>query len=201
MSFLRKHTWEAAHATIVLGVITTFAVAVHLTGTPLPQVRPESLKGPMAFPSRSPESGHKRARLTQSSSVSKAVRPPSSDPREVVVGPSGINNRYSLLRTERKSLSPTVDELTVRLHVASLATEPLVSPFESDMLELRSPGLEPINPFTSFHDPLPAGETRDKNVVFHVPSGLSLAKATLHIHYFNYQKEIPLSPVSRAQAD
>jgi len=180
MSTLRKYNWEAAHIAVILGVITMQTLATHLFGTPWTQAH-----------SPSPTAADLRPRRLVSSPPKP--HPPPSDPRQVVVGPSGINNRYTLLSAERKPLAPTLDELTVRLHVASLATEPLVSPFASDMLELRSPGLEPIKPRAPFRTPIPAGEDRDQDVVFNVPTSLSLEKTSLHIHYYNYQKQIPLS--------
>jgi len=180
-----KYKWEAVHIMIILGVIATLTIVTHLTGTPRVQIHSTAAA----------------ALLDLRSSRPKAPHPAPSDPREVVVGPTGINNRYTLVSTERKPLSSTVDELIVRLHVVSLATEPLVSPFGSDMLDLSSPGLEPINPKTSFHLPLPAGETRDKEVVFKIPASLTLEKATLDIHYYNYRKQIPISLASRARSD
>lgn len=101
------------------------------------------------------------------------------------------------LSVDRKPVSSKSDELIVRLHVESLAMENLVSPFESDMLEIRSQGLQPISPSTPFHLPIPSGNNRNHELVLSVPPNLSLKHATLQIHYYNYQGEIPLNPPSR----
>jgi hypothetical protein len=174
---MKKYAWEATHIAVILGVIVALTVVTQLTGTPVVTTHSSVVTGSVAH---------------------KAAHAATSNPREVIVGPSGINNRYTLVSVARKPLSSTVDELTVRLHVASLATENLVSPFESDMLDLRSPGLAPIHPKTSFHRSMPAGESEDRDVVFHIPASLILEKTTLQIHYFNYQQQIPISLVSRA---
>ena len=81
---------------------------------------------------------------------------------EVVVGPSGINNRYTFVRVERKPLSSKVDGLIGKLKVARLAKENLVSPFASDMLDISRPGLEPINPRTSLRTSIPAGDNQSR---------------------------------------
>ncbi len=94
---------------------------------------------------------------------------------------------------DRKPVSPTRDELIIRLHVDSLATEPLVSPFESDMLSLSGWEMEPINPTTKVRHPVPSGNSLNQDVVFSIPTSLDLNRATLQIHYYNYQNEIPLS--------
>lgn len=39
MSLLKQYKWEATHATIILGVITTLTLVTHLTGTHQPQAR------------------------------------------------------------------------------------------------------------------------------------------------------------------
>jgi hypothetical protein len=197
MNAFRKYKWQAAHVTIIVGVITTLALVTHLTGTPRPRIHPSGTAAPL---SSVPMSVHP-ARPAQVSSRPRASGSPPSDPREVVVGPSGISNRYNLVSADRKPVSSTVDELTVRLHVMSLATENLVSPFESDMLDITSPGLQPIYPGTSFHTPIPAGNSQNKDVAFYIPASLSLKKAALNIHYYNYQKQIPLDQPSRTGSD
>jgi hypothetical protein len=68
------------------------------------------------------------------------------------------------------------------------------------MLEVRSPGLEPINPEHPFSYPVSAGNSRDEDIVFIIPSALKLDDAVLRIHYYNEQKEIPLGPLPRANA-
>ena len=116
-----------------------------------------------------------------------------SDPRVIVVGPRDISNRYTLLGVNRKSISRTNDELTVRLRVESLAMEPLVSPFESDMMELHGRELKSIKPMTPFHHPVPGGDSLNQEVVFSIPTEMGLSDTTLQIHYYNYQAEIPLN--------
>jgi hypothetical protein len=97
------------------------------------------------------------------------------------------------LGIERKQLSPEDDQLIVRLHIESLATDPLTSPFESDMLEIVSPGLQPIKPSTPFRLPLASGSSRNQDIAFRLPAGFLLKEATLRIHYYNYEHEAPLS--------
>lgn len=187
MNLLKKYSWEVTHIASITGVITILTLVTHLTGSPAVQA---PLSG-NATPGIAP--GAPGATSLGRPSPQKAARPESSDPREIIVGPTGINSRYTLLSVGRKSVSPDLDELTVRLHVVSLAAESLVSPFESDMLELKSQAQKSINPKTSFHLPIPSGESRDQEIVFRIPSTLSLDHTTLQIHYYNYQKEIPLN--------
>lgn len=115
-----------------------------------------------------------------------------SDPNEVIVGPSGISNRYKLRNIQRQKGSEQ-DVLVISLHVESLASESLVSPFESDMLEIHSSGMPPVKPSMPFRSPVPSGNSQDREVVFRVPPTLSLDRATSRIHYYNYEKEIPLN--------
>ena len=193
MTFLNKYRWEATHVAVIAGVITTLTLAAGLFGAPR-GATPQAGSAPPNLPKLMSSSS---AATAQSVPPTQAVQasPAShqSDPSEVTVGASGISNRYRLLSVERKPGSSKSDELTVRLHVVSLAMEPLVSPFESDMLEIRSPGLQPINPSTSFRSPIPSGESRNQDIVFSIPQGLDLNRATLQIHYYNNQSEIPLS--------
>lgn len=197
MSLLQKYRWEGTHATIIAGVIITLTVVIHLTGTP--RVGSEASGAPTAIApdlktsaSSVPAQSGLDAHPVKISSQNKVARP-SSDPRQVAVGPTGISNRYTLLSIDRKPVSSTLDQLTVRVRVESLATANLVSPFESDMLEIRSRGEDPINPSTPFRLPVPSGNTRDQDIVFNIPSSLNLTHASLQIHYFNYQNEIPLN--------
>ena len=190
MTLLKQYGWEVTHITSIAGVITTLTLVTHLIGTP-------RVDGPSA--------GNAAANGAKSTPPGKSTPPlrvpaqpgaPSShhrDPHEIVVGASGISNRYTLLSVARKSVSAMRDELTVRLHVESLATEPLVSPFDSDMLEIRSPGQQPITPSSSFRLPIPSGNSRNQDIAFSIPSSLHLEGATLQIHYYNYQNEIPLN--------
>lgn len=198
MTSLNKYSWEATHITIIAGVITTLTLVTHLLETPrmdTPTARSASAILPTymlpfsAVPTQSVPDSHP----VKVSSQPGATDFQRSDPREVTVGPSGISNRYTLLSAEREPVSSKGEQLIIRLHIESLATEPLVSPFESDMLEIRSPGLPPINPSTSFRTPIPSGNSRNQDIVFNIPQGLSLDEATLLIHYYNYQSEIPLN--------
>jgi hypothetical protein len=66
------------------------------------------------------------------------------------------------------------------------------------MLEVRSPGLEPINPQRPFSHPVPAGDSHDEDIVFIIPSNLSPDRTVLRVHYFNDEKEIPLHVPSHA---
>jgi len=181
----QKYSWEATYITSIVAAITTLAFVTHLTGTPRVDTHPPaSATAALSVPSTPPAplSSHPGATASRH-----------SDPREVVVGPTGISNRYTLLRMDRKPISPTKDELIIRLHVDSLATEPLVSPFESDMLALSGWEMEPINPKTKFRHPVTSGNSLNQDVVFSIPSTLDLNRTTLQIHYYNYQNEIPLS--------
>jgi hypothetical protein len=81
--------------------------------------------------------------------------------------------------------------------VVSRAIADLVTPFQSAMLEVRSQGLEPINPQHAFSHPVPAGKSRDEDIVFIIPSSLSLDRMVLRIHYYNDEQEIPLRLLSR----
>jgi len=72
-----------------------------------------------------------------------------------------------LLSVERKPMSPAVDELTIKLRVESLAMENLVSPFESDMLELAAPELTSLHPKTSFRHPVPSRRSPSRVNISH----------------------------------
>ena len=181
MILVEKYRWEATHVIVLAGVVTTLTLGTWLFGVS--------------------RGDHSHAVFSKYASASSAVTTPSipsehaaqpSDPRKVTVGPSGISNRYTLLRVDRKTVSPKRDELVIKLHVESLATEGLVSPFESDMLDITSQGLQPINPSTPFRFPVPSGSTRDQEIVFSIPPSLNLNHAALRIHYYNYHEEIPL---------
>lgn len=85
------------------------------------------------------------------------------------------------MSVERKPGPSGSDDLTVKLHVQSLALENLVSPFESDMLELKSPGAQPINPTAAFRTPIPSGSSLDQTITFQIPAATSLEHTTLQI--------------------
>lgn len=88
----------------------------------------------------------------------------------------------------RKTGRPKGDDLVITLHV-----ENLVSPLASDIVGLESLGSKSINPSTAFRRPMPGGTTLSQEIVFSVPSSLNLNDATLRIHYYNCEGEIPLS--------
>jgi hypothetical protein len=198
MTFLDKYRWEATQVAVIAGVIVALMLGTHLIGVPrgeiplaaiAPSLLPKNMSPPPTVTPPSVPAVH--ALPISTPNVTPAVQ--QSDPSEITVGASGISNRYRLLSVERKTISPKSDELTVRLHVVSLAMDPLVSPFESGMLEISSPGLQPIAPSASFRLPIPSGESRNQDIVFRIPPDLDLNKATLRIHYYNYQSEIPLN--------
>jgi hypothetical protein len=190
MTVPKKYSWEVTHIMSIMGVIILLTLVTHLIGTP--RVDGPSAGNATANGAKSTRSG-KSAHPLGVSAQPEVPPPHHSDPREIVVGASGISNRYTLLSVARKPISSKRDELTVRLHVESLATEPLVSPFESDMLEIRSPGQQPITPSSSFRLPIPSGNSRNQDIAFSIPSSLHLEGATLQIHYYSYQNEIPLN--------
>lgn len=186
MSFLDKYRWEATQIAVIAGVIITLTLVTGLFGVPRGEraytLAPTALSKSMPPPA---------VVTTQPVSAPQSAQP--SDPHEVIVGASGISNRYTLLSMERKAVPSKGEELILKLHIESLAMEPLVSPFESDMLEIRGPGLQPIAPSTAFRRPIPSGESRNQEIVFSIPQGLNLSDATLRIHYYNYESEIPLN--------
>jgi hypothetical protein len=199
MTITEKYTWELTRSTIVAALIMVLAVVTHLVPTPrgdvpvsgntrftLPRhLQPPELNTTVPLPDPNP---------IQRPAKRKTVVTPPPDPSRFSVGPQEIANHYTLLGVERKEASPEDDQLVVRLHIESLATAPLVSPFESDMLEIRSPGLQPIKPATPFRLPLPGGSNRDQDITFRLPAGFVLKDATLRIHYYNYEHEAPLIP-------
>ena len=197
MKPLNKLSWEATHITVIAGVIASLALLTALTGTPRSKgafaTAPPTLP-PYPSPASVPVKAQSApaAQEVEASTQPRTTASPHSDPREVIVGANGISNRYRLMSVERKAMSSASDQLTIRLRVESLAMEPLVSPFESDMLEIKSPGLQPIAPSTSFRLPIPSGNSRSQDIAFSIPHGLNLNNATLRIHYYFHESEIPL---------
>lgn len=195
MTLLKKLSWEATHISTIAGVIITLTLVTYLIGVPHGEGLPVRVP-PLHLKSESPSALTDQTTPPvysgQMSSPHGAPSAQPSDPHEVTVGPNGISNRYTLLNVNRKAGSSTSDHLIVTLHVESLATESLVSPFESEMLEIRGPELPPITPANSFRSPIPSGSSRTQEVTFSVPPTLNLSRATLRIHYYNYQGEIPL---------
>jgi hypothetical protein len=115
-----------------------------------------------------------------------------------VIGPNTIAGRFILLTTTRKRATPTSDELTLRLRVVSLAAADLVTPFQSAMVEVRIPSQDPIHPQHAFSHPVAAGNSREEDIAFTIPSTLTLDHGTLRIQDFNEMKEIPLNPPPRS---
>jgi hypothetical protein len=177
---LQRYRWEALHVAAISAVITVLTVVPHLPG----HTDGEGRSAP-----------REKAPVTRPSP--RRTSPP-SDPRTVVVGPNSISGQFTLLDIDRKRATPETDQVTLRLRVVSRAIAPLVTPFESAMLDVRARGLEPINPQHPFSHPVPAGESRDEDIVFTIPSNLTLDRMALRIHYYNEAKEIPLKPFSRA---
>jgi hypothetical protein len=199
VTVMEKYQWEVTRTAIVATAFMALIVVTRLVddtpGGKTPPAKNARLTSPShaqippldsttAFPDPNP------VRLPAKRAT---VASPPSDPRKFSVGPNELANRYTLLGVERKQVSPEHDDLIVRLHIESLATEPLVSPFESGMLQITSPGLQPINPNKVFRLPLPGGSSRNQDIAFRVPADFRLQDATLRIHYYNYEHEVPLS--------
>jgi hypothetical protein len=172
---LQRYKWEAARIAVIGGVTTALTLVTHLTA---PTRTAPSVKADVAY-------------------RSSARTPQLSHPREVVVAPNSISGQFILLGFDRKRSTLASDELILRLRVVSRAAADLVTPFQSAMLDVRSQGLQPINPQHAFSHPIPAGESRDEDIVFMIPPKLSLDRMVLHIHYYNDEKEIPLHILSR----
>jgi hypothetical protein len=199
-----KHAWEGTLAAIIAGVIATLTLVSHLTARPDPLTSAESgpgrMPGASALRPISPSSSRKAIRTAQSQPGSQKP----SNPLEVVLGPSSIGGQFTLLAANRISSTPTSDKLTLRLRVASRAVGDFVTPLQYVLLEVYTPGLDPIASEHSFSNPLPAGTTRDEDVAFVVPSSFALDRSFLRIHFYNEQKDLPLSllaiPASAAAA-
>jgi len=101
------------------------------------------------------------------------------------------------MAANRVQATPTSDNLIFHLRVASHAMADIVTPFQSAMLEVRAQGLEPINPEHPFSYPVHAGDTRDEDIAFRVPSTLNLVHAVLRIQFYSELKEIPLAALPR----
>ena len=198
MAPAKDYRWEAARVATILGIIVTLALQARLTRAPVAATH-QPLKVPdFGKLAQVPTVGAGRyaSAPAVASDSPQPVSSEPSDPGEMIVGPTGLSNRYTLRSVERRKESAH-DVLIVSLHVESLATEGLVSPFESDMLEIDRPGVAPIKPGTPFRSPIPSGNSRDRDVAFNIPSTSSLDRATLRIHYYNYEKEIPLNAAQR----
>ena len=77
---------------------------------------------------------------------------------------------------------------------------PLVSPFESNMLTITAAAIAPISPKTKFRHPVPSGNSLNQDIMLSIPTTLDLNRTTLQIHYYNDQKEIPLSGLGTEQS-
>ena len=168
MDPLRKNRWELTLVAILGGVIAILTLVTHLTA------RTERVDGAPARPVALPlvYQAMPGLSLVASSKRSEpaAVSRKPADPLEVVIGPSAISGQFRLLKADRVAATPTSDKLTLRVRVVSRAVADLVTPFQSEMLEVRSEGLEPIGPDRAFSYPVAAGDTREEDVVFTVPS-------------------------------
>lgn len=189
-----RYGWETTLSSIIVAVIATLAVVTHLSVSARPSdqltadvTATSKLKSSQPLPGVVPALS---ARDTDRPALHSS-KPP--DPREVVVGPNTIAGRFILMATTRKRATPTSDELTLRLRVVSLAAANLVTPFQSGMVEVRTQGQDPIHPQHTFSHPVAAGNSREEDIVFSIPSSLSLDHGTLRIEYFNEMKEIPLN--------
>ena len=189
---LKKYLWEGILVTILTGVIMVLAVVSHLIARPdLPssaQTGLDRVRSVSTIPPTSAPAPRKHV---------VAAKP--SNPLEVVLGPSSIGGQFTLLAANRTTATPTSDKLTLRLRIASRAIADLVTPFQSVMLDVYTPGLEPIAPEHPFSHPVPAGNTRDEDIAFTVPASLNLDHAALRIHFYNEQKDIPLGLLPRGR--
>lgn len=191
MTVMEKYNWEVTRSLVVAAIILALIVMTRVIAfmNPIPSP-PTTHQAPSprldtSVPLPDPNPIQRPAKRATPAS-------PPSDPRVFSVGPNEIANRYTLLAVERKQSSPSNDQLLVRLHIESLAMAPLVSPFESDMLEITSPGQQPITPSKPFQLPLPSGSSRTQEISFHLPPDFHLQDATLRVHYYNYEHEVPL---------
>ena len=197
MTVMEKYRWEVTGSAIVASAIMALIVVTRLIDTPSSEMPAAKNAHPTSanhvrFPSDTSVPFPDPNPIQLPAKRAPVASPP-SDPRTFSVGPNEIANRYTLLGVGRKQISPEHDDLIVRLHIESLATDPLVSPFESDMLEITSPGSQPIKPSTPFRLPVPGGSSRNQDISFRLPAGFPLKEATLRIHYYNYEHEVPLS--------
>jgi hypothetical protein len=187
---LKKYVWEGTLVAILTGVIMVLTVVSHLIARPdLPSSAQTGL-GRVPTDSTLPPTSAPASRKPV-----VAAKP--SNPLEVVLGPNSIDGQFTLLAVNRITATPTSDKLTLRLRIVSRAVADLVTPIQYVTLEVYAPGLEPIALEHPFSHPLPAGNTREEDIAFTVPSGLDLHRAVLRIHFYNEQKDIPLGLIPR----
>jgi hypothetical protein len=203
---LQRFGWEVSLVALISALIVILAAVTRLFGHPrapdqtmadtstiskstsrrfLANSLPADLPRPdptEALPARTPRTPVRSGRRPSQT----------SDPHQVIIGPNTISGRFILLANNRRRTGLTTDELTLRLRVVSLAAANLVTPYQSWMLEVRAPGQAPIQPKEPFSHPVPAGDTREDEITFTIPSDLSLDHGTLSINYYNETKTIPL---------
>lgn len=201
-----NYRWESTLVATIGAVIATLTLVTHLTAriNPADRTSSYSAKSPRPLVSESLPSYARAVQPMQPAPAmtsgehsvrNRSTRPSRkpSDPLEITIGPSSISGQFRLMTANRTQATPTSDKLTIRLRVVSRAMADLVTPFQSAMLEVRAPGLEPINPEQPFSTPVHAGDTRDEDIAFMVPPALNLDHAVLRIHYYNELKEIPFA--------
>ena len=189
---LKRYAWEGALVAILGGVIMVLTLVSHLTARPDPPTSAQWGLGrvPSVSILQPTSAAASRKRVV-------AAKP--SNPLEVVLGPSSIGGQFTLMAANRIAATPTSDKLTLRLRVVSHAVADLVTPFQSVMLEVRTPGVDPIAPEHPFSRPVPAGNTRDEDIAFIVPASLNLDRTALRVHFYNEQKDIPLGLLPRGR--
>ena len=203
---LQRFGWEVSLVALISAVIVTLATVTRLFGHPhapdqtMADTSTISKSTSRRFLANSLPADLPRPDPTEAlppqvpRATARSGRRPSQapDPHQVIIGPDTISGRFILLASNRSRTGPTSDELSLRLRVVSLAAANLVTPYQSWMLEVRAPGQAPIKPDKSFSSPVPAGNTREDEITFTIPSDLSLDHGTLNINYYNETKAIPL---------
>jgi hypothetical protein len=153
----RKFGWETALIGIIGAAIATLGTVSHLIPVSLPsdtsQSGPPKFGSPRSLPDGAMETPAPSSKKNASPNKPRAIPSPralSSDSRVVVIGPNSIRGRFTLSGITRKLDTSGSDELTLRLHIASLALPDLVTPFQSAMLEVRMEGEGAIHPKREF---------------------------------------------------
>jgi len=197
---LQKYGWEASLISIIGVVIATLALVTNrtpLSGSSVDAAGASKIPVPQPTLGRAPGTTTGQSGKVASQERHRADLPvrrskPPSDPHEVVIGPNSISGRFRLLSIERKKQTSTSDQLTLRVHVISMAFADLVTPFQSTMVEVNLVGHEPIQPQHPFSHPVAAGTEWNQDIDFSIPSGPTLHGAALRIHYYPEAKDIPL---------
>ena len=174
---LKKYAWEGTLVAILGGVIMVLTLVSHLTAQPGPPTSAQWGLGrvPSVSTLQPTSAAAPRKRVV-------AAKP--SNPLEVVLGPSSIGGQFTLLAANRIAATPTSDKLTLHLRAVRRAMGDFVTPLQYVMLEVCTPGLEPIAPEHPFSRPLPAGNSRDEDIAFIVPASLNLDRAVLRVHFY-----------------